>query len=286
MTSAPSTFNVAAQARRTATAAASSTGIVVREVETISDLKLVSALFETVWGRSPEGVPLGSELMRSLVHAGGAATAAYDGTHELVGAAVLVLAEPVGTTYSLIAATCPGRSDRGIGYALKQHQRAWALERGLDTMSWTFDPLVGRNARFNLTKLGAEAHEYEQSFYGLMTDAINAVDDSDRLVARWSLSSPRAVAASERTAPDPGEPEYDDSDVLAVGPDGRPVGVQAGTSLWCRVPTDIVALRRSNPAQAAAWRQSVRNVLTAALASGRVATGMTRSGWYHLTQEG
>lgn len=78
--------------------------------------------------------------------------AAYDGTR-LAGAAVAVFGQPGRQdTYSLVAA-----ADRGLGYAVKQAQRGWAMERGARTMRWTFDPLVGRNARFNLVKLGPPA---------------------------------------------------------------------------------------------------------------------------------
>ena len=69
-------------------------------------------------------------------------------------------------------------------------------------MTWTFDPPVARNARFNLARLGAVAAEYEVAFYGRMSDGINGDDDSDRLVARWSLAGGRAAAAAARTAPD------------------------------------------------------------------------------------
>jgi predicted GNAT superfamily acetyltransferase len=53
--------------------------------------------------------------------------------------------------------------------------------------------------------------------------------------------------------------------------------------LWCRVPSDIVELRRRTPAEAARWRLAVRAVLADAFAAGSVATHMTRDGWYLLT---
>ena len=40
-------------------------------------------------------------------------------------------------------------------------------------MFWTFDPLVARNARLNLTKLGATVDEYELGFYGVMSDELH-----------------------------------------------------------------------------------------------------------------
>lgn len=249
-------------------------------------LREVSSLFEEVWGRSPEGVPIPSDLLRSFTHAGGSVAAAYEGDGALAGAAVAVLSAPVGSAYSLIAAARAGSGDRGIGYAVKQHQRAWALGRGLDVITWTFDPLVGRNARFNLTKLGAEAHEYVESFYGRMSDDINRDDDADRLVAWWSLGSRQAVACSEGTAAEPEDPDLATAQVRALGPDGEPAFVSAGRVWWCRVPSDIVALRRRQPRAASAWRRAVRGYFTEALGSGRCATAMTRTGWYQLTPRG
>jgi hypothetical protein len=48
----------------------------------------------------------------------------------------------------------------GVGRAIKLHQRDWAAERGLDWITWTFDPLVRRNAWFNIAILGADVHSY------------------------------------------------------------------------------------------------------------------------------
>ena len=81
-------------------------------------------------------------------------------------------------------------SRRNVGYALKLHQRAWALQRGIATITWTFDPLVRRNAYFNLAKLGVRATRYLPNFYGAMQDPINAGDDTDRLLVDWDLASP------------------------------------------------------------------------------------------------
>ena len=280
-----STFNVAAQAGRVAQTAATRSGVAITEVEEMAELRQVSRLWEEVWGRNDEGVPLNSELLRSLAHAGGAVTVARDRDGAILGAAALVLAE-AASTYSLIAATRPAVADRGIGFALKLRQRAWALDRGLTTMRWTFDPLVGRNARFNLTKLGSGIGGYVASFYGRMADDINAGDDADRLVAQWRLDAPAAVAASEGTAREPGEPDLARCAVVAVAPDGEPGYVIAEDGAWCRVPRDVVALRRTDPAASSLWRGLVREAFADASRRGLTATGMTRSGWYRLAAGG
>ena len=279
-----SAFNVVEQAERAADAASRRAGITLGEAEDMPGLKAVSQLFESVWGRTAEGVPVNSEVLRSLVHAGGCVTTAHDQRGSLVGAAALTLAEPAGSTYSLIAGVSPGVVNRGIGRAVKLRQRAWALQRGYATMVWTFDPLVSRNARFNLAKLGAVAEQYEVAFYGEMSDRINGADEADRLVASWVLDSPRVVAASEGTAADPAGPAQD-APALADGPDGKPLACLDSSGLWVRVPSDVVALRGSDPAAAERWRTAVRRTLVEAFAHSRTATHMTHHGWYLLEEE-
>ncbi|MEV7662592.1 hypothetical protein [Paenarthrobacter sp. NPDC089316] len=245
-------------------------------------LQQVEELLVSVWGMSPHGAPIPFDLLRSISHAGCNVSAAYTPDGILCGTAVAIVS-PEGSVYSLIAGVLPGIADRGVGFALKQHQRAWSLARGMETMTWTFDPLVSRNARFNLTKLGAVASEYEQNFYGEMQDQINANDESDRLVVVWPLSSPRSIRCSEGLPDEVDLPQGAQDQVLEYGPDSQPALVQSDGNLWCRAPQDIVSLRASNPHEAALWRTHLRAVLEAALASGYVASGVSRTGWYKLT---
>ena len=62
-----------------------------------------------------------------------------------------------------------------------------------------FDPLVRRNARLNLVRLGADVTDYLPDFYGAMDDAVNAGDRSDRLLARCG-SGRRGPGGRRRTA--------------------------------------------------------------------------------------
>jgi predicted GNAT superfamily acetyltransferase len=48
------------------------------------------------------------------------------------------------------------------------------------------------------------------------------------------------------------------------------------------VPEDIVALRRSDPTLARAWRRALRETLGDAIQRGYVVVGATRDGWYVL----
>jgi predicted GNAT superfamily acetyltransferase len=175
---------------------------------------------------------------------------------------------------------------RGLGFELKQHQRDWCLERGIEVVEWTTDPLVRRNAYFNLGKLGAQAPEYLVNFYGVMADSLNAGEESDRVLISWRLNSPQAVAAAAGHA---AEPDVNSlrregaGDILSVGPSGEPVSTASDARvLLCEVPEDIVALRHSMPMSARSWRLAVRRGLGDAFAAGYQITAATRTGHYIL----
>ena len=58
-------------------------------------------------------------------------------------------------------------------------------------MEWTFDPLELKNARFNLTRLGAIVRRYIPNCYGITASPLHAGLPTDRLVAEWWLDSDR-----------------------------------------------------------------------------------------------
>ncbi len=261
-----------AAARLVADEAARRAGVRIAPVDDVAGIVEVERLLTRVWNAPEQNPPMRADLLRSLWHAGGATLAAYAGG-SLVGAAVGVF-EPPATraAYSLVAGASP--SDRGIGFALKHAQRAWALERGAGVMSWTFDPLIGRNARFNLVKLGAVAVEYLVDFYGAMDDGLNEGDETDRLTARWDLTADPPGA-------DPGGPPA--SAYLGErAPDGEALTARLDGVLWCRVPADAAALRAADASAGLAWRRAVRAALAPAFDDGYRAVGMSRDGWYRL----
>ena len=68
-------------------------------------------------------------------------------------------------------------------------------DAGIQEVRWTYDPLLARNARFNLGRLGAVAVGLLPAFYGQMTDRLNRGDRSDRFEVRWLLGSDRVLRA-------------------------------------------------------------------------------------------
>ncbi|MEU6476720.1 GNAT family N-acetyltransferase [Streptomyces sp. NPDC047017] len=237
----------------------------VRELHTMKDFDTVALLYAGIWGTEPRNTPLSAEIMRALAHAGNYVAGAYE-EDRLVGASVGFFGAPVGTClHSHITGAVMGR---GVGLALKLHQRQWALARGLRRITWTYDPLIRRNAYFNLVKLGARPEEYLPAFYGAMDDAINGGDESDRVLTAWDLTA--------AAPPRPPEPR-----ALPAGAvhglrdqDGRPVtGTTDAETVLIDLPDDIEALRRTDPAAAQAWRLALRHTLGGLLAEGARVTG-------------
>jgi predicted GNAT superfamily acetyltransferase len=276
------------QAAELANDAARRAGVSLHDLSTPAEAADASALFDRVWGREGEhGAMMAREALLALAGAGAQLTGAYDG--ELVGATVAFLGLlPDGTLHlhSHITGVVPQATGRGVGRALKLHQRAWCLQRDITTVRWTFDPLVRRNAVFNLVGLGAQAIAYEPDRYGTVDDAVNAGMPTDRLVASWDLTGPRTRQALSGRGAEP--------DVAAVRRAGAEVAVdvdaddapvvhptQAPRRL-VRVPADIEALRARDPDLARRWSEVVREQLGAPIQAGMRVTGMTRDGWYLL----
>jgi predicted GNAT superfamily acetyltransferase len=259
--------------------AAARARVAVEAVDSVADLRRVADLFSRVWA-APQAPPMPHDVMRSLAHAGGRVHAAFwDG--RLVGAAVAVFGPPAGAScYSLIAGVSPGAEGGGIGLALKLAQRAWALQAGAGWMVWTFDPLLRRNATFNISRLGAMGTEYLVDFYGQVADGVND-PETDRLAVTWDLRAPLPGPAALAVEEVPGT-------ILAAGPGGEPARgtvPQDGTGpglLRCWIPEDMLTLRRTNPALAHRWRLAVREALGGAVDGGYQVTGVLRAGWYVL----
>jgi predicted GNAT superfamily acetyltransferase len=252
-------------------AAATASAVVVRELADMGELKEAAALLGRIWG-VPENPPIAAELLRALGKAESYVTGAFEGPDPnatMVGVCVGFHSTPAARAmHSHIAGVSPAAAGRHVGFALKLHQRAWCLDRGIELMEWTYDPLVARNAYFNLAKLGAQVAEYLPDFYGPMTDGINRDHESDRILVHWALASPEVAAA-------------------CAGTPARPALPPGAAASWVHVPHDIETLRVSDPEQARGWRTKVRDqLLTALSAGGRVAGFDKEQGYLVLPHEG
>jgi predicted GNAT superfamily acetyltransferase len=175
--------------------AAERSGVDVRLIGSLAEIHAVYSLFDRIWQPDKSNPPVTIDKLRAMTHAGNYLAGAFD-RGSLVGACVGFFAAPPGVSmHSHVAGVAADVRGRSVGFALKLHQRAWALGQGLTEVTWTFDPLVRRNAYFNLVKLGAIPRDYLVDFYGDMDDGINIGQGSDRLLVDWDLASDAVVDA-------------------------------------------------------------------------------------------
>lgn len=213
----------------------------IKLIDDMAGHQALARLFAEVWQVPDPTLVIDPETLRAVEFSGNYVAGAFRGD-ELLGGAV-AFAAPDGHLHSNMAGVAASAQGQGIGFAIKRHQREWALTKGISSIKWTFDPTLHRNARFNLQRLGAVAVRYLPDFYGDMADGLNAgTDPSDRLLADWRIDSDRVHTAMTERLPEP-------------------------------TGTNRVEIGELEP---------LRDALTAAFAAGKQVTGVTRDGHYVL----
>lgn len=256
----------AAEADAMADAADARSGICTRPARP-DELDGVLARFEATWG---EGRGPDRSIIQAIDHAGNTVLVAVDlgqGGADAAGA-------PLGATlgflgwagglhlHSHMNAVDPAARGRGIGVALKLRQRAVCLSHGVTEMRWTYDPLIRRNARLNLVRLGAEVVAFQADFYGVLDDAITGRDRSDRFEVRWRLDAPRTARAL----------------VGGAVPEWRAEG---GLPLVA----DFEAVRAADPAAAARLRDASREAFAVLAADPGLRVDLDANGDYVFTRD-
>jgi len=257
----------------------------VVEVRSEREARAAVEVLAEVWRREDGQPPLPPELAWAFAHSGNYVALANAGD-EPVAAAIGFRGEDGDGLHlhSHIAGVLPAWQGSGVGYLLKQHQRSWALAHDLDRITWTFDPLVSRNAYFNVVKLGAELTRYYVDFYGRMIDGINDGDETDRCLVTWRLTSARAntAAAGRGVAADIAAARLGGAaDLLVIDGDGSPrLSLTDSDFRLVQLPDDVVALRRGQPTAAQQWRRALRRALVPAFEEGLEVVGVSRDSWY------
>jgi predicted GNAT superfamily acetyltransferase len=256
----------------------------VRELDGMPECIDAAKLLSRIWGEDRIVTPA---LLRALHSHGSPVLGAFD-EQGLVGAQMGFFGLEEGELFlhSHMTGVDPEAQHRGVGLLLKIAQRAWCLARDVGVVTWTFDPLVGRNAHFNLRKLGAFAPRFHRDFYGRMRDAFNVGDRSDRLEVRWELRAPRVESA---LAGRPTEVPVEGAGMLLdATPEGLPLARPGaeGRRLLVRIPEDYHALRSADPEAGSAWRDASGDALEEAAGRGYRAVDFRREGIYVLELDG
>lgn len=175
--------------------------VTIRKCAGMEELEACVALQKEVWNYDDVDVmPLRMFIVSQKI--GGQTIGAFQGG-ELVGFAFSIPGSRAGHAYlhSHMLAVRGSFRNHGLGRRLKLAQREDAIQRGIELLEWTFDPLEIKNAHLNLSRLGAIARRYSVNHYGHSSSPLQGGLPTDRLVAEWWLKSRRVVNLLERNQP-------------------------------------------------------------------------------------
>lgn len=258
--------------------------LVIRELDSISDLRRAIQLEQEVWDLSDVDVtPLTTAIAAQA--AGAFWLGAFDSA-ELVGIAYAFPSLHNGRIgfHSHLLAVRDRHGQRGIGYKLKLAQRERALALGVGEITWTFDPLRSRNAHLNFAKLGVISDKYIVDFYGPQTSSPLHANGTDRLWVTWELGTRRV---SERLQGKDSHTEALDAlkhlePLVRFNGDGVPVLADLPSALSrqriaIEIPGDMDQIEREDMPRARPWREATRHAFTAAIQARFVVKEFCRS---------
>ncbi len=267
----------------------------IKIIENITEMHQAVEIQRLVWQESEAGL-IPAHLMNSAVHSGGLLIGAYNG-QALVGFVFGFpgfYSTPDGPRlkhYSSILGVRPEWQGQGIGFALKRAQWQMVRHQGIDRITWTFDPLLSRNAWLNITRLGAVCNTYLRDFYGPMEDTLNRGLPSDRFDVDWWVNSQRvnrrlsrrrrnALGLSHFLAGGAGMINPVEVDEHDPPRGGQLAGIKLGsdqTFLLVEIPTDFQALKQADIRLASRWRMQTRLVFEWLFKAGYIVTDFVRS---------
>ena len=251
----------------------------IRRAATRADFDSCVLLQKAVWGLSDLEITSAIQLI-ATTHAGGLLHVAESAEGQAVGFAYAFPATRDGVCHlhSDMLAVLPEYQQRGVGVRLKWSQREEALARGIDHITWTYDPLQARNAHLNLRRLGGEASEYLENFYGITTSSLHHGLPTDRLFVRWALNSERVrriAAEGERSATVamPASPRINDVRWQAGWPvSSEPRLDMEDPELLLEIAPEWDVICQKSPWVAGDWQAKVRRAFQAYFGRGYVAS--------------
>ena len=260
---------------------------IIRILESPEDMTSVEELQRAVWpGSETDVVP--AHMLITAMHNGGLVIGAFL-EDRIIGFVFgfpgleFIPDGPRPKHCSHMMGIHPDHRDSGIGFALKRAQWQMVRHQGLDHITWTYDPLLSRNAYLNIAKLGAVCNTYRRSEYGEMRDELNAGLPSDRFQVDWWVNTRRV---ERRLSKRPRRPLKLDNFAKA---DLRPLySLQSQSANWPRppehfsplegklalaeIPSDFSALKDADFSLARDWRFFSREVFETAFAAGFIVT--------------
>lgn len=244
----------------------------IRPLRSMAECQAAAELQREVWGSDYTDV-IPATFLHVVDYVGGLAAGAFDGSGQLLGFVFGVSGIHDGELvhWSHMLGVRAEFRDSGLGRRLKEYQRDSMRAIGIKRILWTFDPLMAKNAYFNLGRLGANVIGYVPDMYGTTTSPLHLGMPTDRLIACLDTVS-QAPAASPMPLELP--------PMLTAFPRLHDVTVARQAQLPERalieIPADIIDLLAKSPTGARTWRLAVRDYFQWALSNGYAVVGVQR----------
>lgn len=203
----------------------------------------------------------------------------------------------------------------GLGFMLKRAQWQMVRQQGIDRITWTYDPLLSRNAHLNISKLGAVCNTYIDNYYGDLRDELNLGLPTDRFQVDWWVNTERVYRRlSQKTRKPLGINNYvqsgarvvnrtsiDEQGILSpeddkdwesassiIEHDLNVVKVDQVSFLLVEIPVDFDAIKKKNIQAALKWRLHLRKIFKKLINLGYLVTDFlydkeTSRSYYVLT---
>lgn len=243
--------------------------LTIREFATLDEYQACVAFQDDTWGHGfSERVPAAILHVGQMI--GGVSAGAFDASGRMVGFVFGLTGVRGGQLvhWSDMLAVRPEWRNHHLGERLKRYQADRVLALGVETMLWTYDPLVARNAHFNINRLRAFPSEYVPDMYGSNTGStLHGTLPTDRFIVSWDLRRAPALPPGD-DAPASGDrnlpllnPLNDAGWPGCVAPGGAP-------AVRVQIPVDSQPITASGSELAARWRFVMRDILVPAMGNG------------------
>ncbi|MFN8570618.1 MAG: GNAT family N-acetyltransferase [Gemmatimonadaceae bacterium] len=243
--------------------------LTIREFASLDEYQACVAFQEATWGQGfSERVP--GAILHVGQEIGGVSAGAFEPTGRMVGFVFGLTGVRDGhlVHWSDMLAVLPEYRNRHLGERLKHYQADRVRALGVHTMLWTYDPLVARNAHFNINRLRAYPAAYRPDMYGSNTGStLHGSLPTDRFVIAWDLDRATALGVGVDAA----APDDDRLPLLnPLNPTGKPclVAADGQDTVRIQVPLDSHKVQLASQDLAAAWRYNVRELVMPLLVAG------------------
>jgi predicted GNAT superfamily acetyltransferase len=246
----------------------------IRPIRSTEDCHACVELQRHVWGwDQAEIVP--STLLHVVDYVGGLVAGAFDSKSNLLGFVFGITGPRDGQLahWSHMLGVHESARNLGVGRMLKEYQRHALAAIGVTRIYWSFDPLMAKNAYFNINRLGATVTEYVPDMYGTTASPLHLGMDTDRLIVR--LDTAEAPRLPAKIASDHGVP------ILTPFPRLNDVTLSVGDwspeTVLIEIPVEVVEVLERSPVTVQTWRLAVRDHFRWAMKRGYSVVGVYRN---------